>query len=97
MCRFDLPLLGIDLLSFGKGKILCVVDFQPLSQNPDYLEKYTSQLTPIRNEFAEYCSRMTKDIYNEDMFFSKELIFYRSDKGAADPALQVMWFMPDPH
>jgi 15,16-dihydrobiliverdin:ferredoxin oxidoreductase len=82
-------LLGIDLLSFGQEKILCVVDFQPLSQEPEYLEKYTSQLTPIRDQFAKHCSRMRKDIYNEDMFFSKELIFYRSSKGAADPALQV--------
>eukprot|EP00250_Pteridium_aquilinum_P035435 c9409_g1_i1 orf=318-1175(-) len=87
--RFDFPLLGIDLLAFGKGKVLCVVDFQPLSQDSSYLEKYTAGLAPIRKDFAMFCSTMSTRIYNENEFFSKELIFYRSDKGAADPLLQV--------
>lgn len=87
--RFDYPLLGIDLLAFGKGKILCVVDFQPLSQEPSYLEKYTARLAPIRKDFSIFCSKMSARIYNENEFFSKQLIFYRSDRGAADPLLQV--------
>lgn len=88
-CRFDFPLLGIDLLAFGKGKVLCVVDFQPLSQDSSYLEKYTAGLAPIRKDFTMFCSKMSSRIYNENEFFSKQLIFYRSDKGAADPLLQV--------
>ncbi|KAH7289686.1 hypothetical protein KP509_30G014300 [Ceratopteris richardii] len=87
--RFDYPLLGIDLLAFGKKKILCVVDFQPLSQDPGYLEKYTAGLAPIQNKFAMFCSKMSTRFYNEKEFFSKQLIFYRSDRGAADPLLQV--------
>lgn len=87
--RFDFPLLGIDLLAFGKGKVLCVVDFQPLSQDSSYLEKYTAGLAPIRKDFTMFCSKMSSRIYNENEFFSKQLIFYRSDKGAADPLLQV--------
>lgn len=87
--RFDFPLLGIDLLAFGKGKILCVVDFQPLTQDSSYLEKYTARLAPIHQDFLMFCSKMSTRIYNENEFFSKKLIFYRSDKGAADPLLQV--------
>ena len=30
--HYDIPLLGIDLLSFGEKKILIVLDFQPLFQ-----------------------------------------------------------------
>ncbi|MCO5598222.1 hypothetical protein L7F22_052314 [Adiantum nelumboides] len=87
--RFDYPLLGIDLLAFGKGKVLCVVDFQPLSQEASYLEKYTARLAPIRKDFSIFCSKMSTRIYNENEFFSKQLIFYRSDRGAEDPLLQV--------
>jgi len=35
--KYDLPLLGVDFLSFGKKKILCVLDFQPLKQEKAYL------------------------------------------------------------
>lgn len=34
--HYDLPLLGIDFLSFGQKKILVVLDFQPLFRDRDY-------------------------------------------------------------
>jgi 15,16-dihydrobiliverdin:ferredoxin oxidoreductase len=43
--HYDLPLLGIDFLSFGKKKILVVLDFQPLFRDRDYLGKY---IEPMR-------------------------------------------------
>ncbi|KAJ7547960.1 hypothetical protein O6H91_08G111200 [Diphasiastrum complanatum] len=86
---FDLPLLGIDLLSFGSNKILCVVDFQPISQDADNLERHTQQLANIHESFAESCSRMSTRYFDENRFFSKHLIFFRSTLGGKDPCLQV--------
>lgn len=86
---YDVPLLGIDLLSFGANKILCVIDFTPLTQDPAYLDKYTSPLAPSRAKIAELCGRMTKKFYDESLFFSDQLIFYRSELGAKDPVLEV--------
>jgi len=40
--EYDLPLLGADFLSFGKKKVLCILDFQPLKQDPDYLVRTTA-------------------------------------------------------
>lgn len=87
--RFDLPLLGIDLLSFGSNKILCVVDFQPLSQDPEYLERHTSMLAPVYDRIRDKCGHMSTKFFDETQFFSKYLIFYRSSLGAKEPTLQV--------
>lgn len=88
-CSYDLPLLGIDLLSFGSNKILCVVDFQPLSQDPEYLEKYTSELAPVHARFRDLCGQMTNKFFDENQFFSKHLIFFRSNLGSKERVLQV--------
>ena len=34
--QYDLPLLGIDLISLGRKRVLAVVDFQPLHPNEEY-------------------------------------------------------------
>ena len=37
----DHPLMGVDLLWFGaRQKLVAVLDFQPLIQEPAYLERY---------------------------------------------------------
>lgn len=87
--RFDLPLLGIDLISLGGNKILCVIDFLPLEQDPVYLEKHTHRLAALRNGFLKHCTRMSSRHFDENRFFSKQLIFYRSDRGVQDPLLKV--------
>ncbi|MEG4857595.1 hypothetical protein QUA83_09450 [Microcoleus sp. K1-B1] len=38
--NYDLPLLGIHLLSLGKKKILVLLDFQPLFRDEAYRAKY---------------------------------------------------------
>lgn len=88
-CRFDLPLLGIDLLSFGSNKILCVVDFQPLVQDQDYLERHTSVLAPVYERIRDKCGHMSTKFFDETQFFSKYLVFYRSSLGAKEPTLHV--------
>lgn len=49
--EYDIPLLGIDLISLGKSRVLSVIDFQPLHPTEDYSEKYISHLTPIRAKY----------------------------------------------
>lgn len=82
-------MLGIDLLSFGSNKVLCVVDFQPLCQDSDYLDRHTSVLAPVHARFRDKCGKMTSKFFDENQFFSKYLIFYRSSLGAKEPVLQV--------
>ena len=38
--NYELPFLGVDFLSFGKVKNLIVMDFQPLFQDAEYIDKY---------------------------------------------------------
>ncbi|MEG4443958.1 hypothetical protein QUB47_16865 [Microcoleus sp. AT9_B5] len=38
--NYDLPLLGIHLLSLSKKKTLVVLDFQPLFRDEAYIAKY---------------------------------------------------------
>ena len=42
--QYDLPLLGIDFLAFGKKKILVVLDFQPLFRDKAYMDKYIDMI-----------------------------------------------------
>lgn len=77
--RYDLPLLGIDFLSFGKKKVLCVMDFQPLSQDTGYLSKYCEQMEDVRNKYEGLSGKMSAKFYDEAQFFSKQLIFAKFD------------------
>jgi 15,16-dihydrobiliverdin:ferredoxin oxidoreductase len=45
--NYDVPLLGINFLAFGKKKILVVIDFQPLFRDRAYTDKYIEPLTEI--------------------------------------------------
>ncbi len=78
--HYDLPLLGIDFLSFGKKKILVVLDFQPLFRDPAYLEKYIEPLRPIRNKYAELAQNLEMKFYDANQYFSKYLLFAKTDK-----------------
>ncbi|KAJ8904717.1 hypothetical protein NDN08_001235 [Rhodosorus marinus] len=77
--KYDLPLLGVDFLSFGKKKILCVLDFQPLKQEKYYLEKYCEILDPVKSKYPSLAGQMTARFYDENQFFSKQLAFGRFD------------------
>ena len=46
----DQPIMGIDLLWFGKrNKLVAVLDFQPLIQNKSYFEKYYEEFKLMNN------------------------------------------------
>jgi 15,16-dihydrobiliverdin:ferredoxin oxidoreductase len=77
--KYDLPLLGIDFLSFGKKKVLCVLDFQPLVQDPAYLEKYCEPISYIKAKYEGLAGEMSSRFYDETLFFSKQLAFAKFD------------------
>jgi 15,16-dihydrobiliverdin:ferredoxin oxidoreductase len=77
--KYDLPLLGIDFLSFGKKKVLCVLDFQPLVQDDEYLRKYCEPIAYIKEKYEGLAGAMSARFYDETQFFSKQLAFAKFD------------------
>lgn len=49
--EYDIPLLGVDLISLGKSRVLSVIDFQPLHPTEEYSSKYISHLGGIRAKY----------------------------------------------
>jgi 15,16-dihydrobiliverdin:ferredoxin oxidoreductase len=77
--NYDLPLLGIDFLAFGKKKILVVLDFQPLFRTREYLDKYIEPMQPIRNKYSELAQDLEMKFYDANQYFSKYLLFAKTD------------------
>ena len=77
--RYDLPLLGIDLLSFGKKKILIVIDFQPLFRESDYLAKYIEPMCEVRDRYDDLAQNLAMKFYDANQYFSKHLLFAKTD------------------
>lgn len=76
---YDLPLLGIDFLAFGKMKILVVLDFQPLFRDPEYLEKYIEPMRTIRDNYNELAQDLPMKFYDASKYFSPYLLFAKTD------------------
>ncbi|MDY7022212.1 MAG: 15,16-dihydrobiliverdin:ferredoxin oxidoreductase [Cyanobacteriota bacterium] len=77
--EYDLPLLGIDFLAFGKKKILVVLDFQPLFREPEYMEKYIEPMAPIRAKYDELAQGLEMKFYDANQYFSPYLLFAKTD------------------
>lgn len=77
--NYNLPLLGIDLLKLAGGKkFLAVVDFQPIHTNEhEHSHLYEHLMKPIRQEYHSLQGHMSKRFYDENQFFSKEMLFAR--------------------
>ena len=67
--EYDMPMLGIDLISLGKGRVLTVVDFQPLHPTADYHAKHIAPLTAIRNKYPDLQGTLSGKIYDDTSFF----------------------------
>ncbi|MEH2139504.1 15,16-dihydrobiliverdin:ferredoxin oxidoreductase [Nostoc sp.] len=76
---YDLPLLGIDFLSFGKVKNLIVLDFQPLFQDEDYQNKYIVPLQSLHNKYPDLAQNLEMKFYDANQYFSKYLLFAKTD------------------
>lgn len=77
--QYDLPLLGIDFLSFGQVKNLIVMDFQPLFQDQAYLEKYIYPLKALHDKYPELSQNLEMKFYDANQYFSKYLLFAKTD------------------
>lgn len=73
----DAPLLGIDLLLFGGHRMLAVVDFQPLSHEPEYKAKYIDALTCIKAKYPALCEQISNRYYEDTRWFSENMLFGR--------------------
>jgi 15,16-dihydrobiliverdin:ferredoxin oxidoreductase len=77
--RYDLPLLGVDFLSFGKVKNLVVLDFQPLFQDSTYQAKYIDPLQFLHTRYGDLAQDLEMKFYDANQYFSKYLLFAKTD------------------
>lgn len=77
--HYDIPLLGIDFLAFGKKKILVVLDFQPLFRDSTYQAKYIEPMRSIRDKYNELAQNLEMKFYDANQYFSKYLLFAKTD------------------
>mmetsp|Transcript_7101 Transcript_7101/g.5896 ORF Transcript_7101/g.5896 Transcript_7101/m.5896 type:complete len:192 (-) Transcript_7101:62-637(-) len=76
--KYNLPVLGIDLLSFNQKKYLAIVDFQPIHENEeDHALPFEEHLKPIKEKYDSLKGRMSSKFYDETQFFSQEMLFAR--------------------
>jgi len=87
--HYDLPLLGVDLISLGKNRVLTVVDFQPLHPTKEYFDRYISHLSTIRKNYPDLQGTLSGKIYNDTSFFSANMLFGRfSDESKLQSVVQ---------
>jgi 15,16-dihydrobiliverdin:ferredoxin oxidoreductase len=83
--EYDLPMLGIDLISLGRKRIIAGIDFQPLYKTDDYNAKYIDVLTPIRAKYENLQDEHSGKIYDDSTFFSDNMLLgHFSDEAKAD-------------
>ena len=82
--NFDHPLMGVDLLWFGnRQKLVAVLDFQPLVQKSDYLDRHLGGLKELNQKFPDLNGEETMRSFDPNQYFSPWLLFCR---GGADQA-----------
>jgi 15,16-dihydrobiliverdin:ferredoxin oxidoreductase len=81
--KYNLPVLGIDLLAFNRKKYLAIVDFQPLyDDETEHAATFEHLLRPIKDEYDSLKGRMSAKFYDETKFFSQQMLFARfEDEG----------------
>lgn len=80
--KYDLPVLGIDLLSFNRKRYLAIVDFQPLyEKEEEHAATYEDLLQPIKHKYESLKGRMSSKFYDETKFFSNQMLFARFEDG----------------
>ena len=83
--KYNLPILGIDLLAFNRKKYLTIVDFQPLSDTI----KFGHLLEPVRSQYPSLQGEMTDRFYSaQDSYFSDCMLLGRHDAGRDISATQ---------
>jgi 15,16-dihydrobiliverdin:ferredoxin oxidoreductase len=86
--NYDHPLMGVDLLWFGaRQKLVAVLDFQPLIQDKDYLDRYFSGLKDLNQRFPDLNSEETMRSFDPNQYFSSWLLFCRGGAEQAELSL----------
>ncbi len=76
----DMPIMGIDLLWFEvKGKLVAILDFQPLEQNKNYFDKYFDKLKLLKSRFPDFSNQKDMNSYDINKYFSPWVIFCKGD------------------
>jgi len=76
--KYNLPVLGVDLLSFNRKKYLAIVDFQPIhEEEEDHAIEFENLLEPIKEKYESLKGRMSSKFYDETQFFSQQMLFSR--------------------
>ncbi|MEM9539665.1 MAG: 15,16-dihydrobiliverdin:ferredoxin oxidoreductase [Cyanobacteria bacterium P01_E01_bin.42] len=77
---YDLPILGVDFLSFGnQKKNLVVMDFQPLFREEKYLAKYIEPMRSLRDKYDDLAQNLGMKFYDANQYFSKYILFAKTD------------------
>ena len=88
----ELPIFGVDILWFGTSKkLLAVLDYQPLIQDKDYLDKYCKRIDLIKNKYSEFDNTKMKKVYDSNRFFSPWVIICRGDNNHLDNYLNKLF------
>lgn len=86
----DAPILGVDLLLFGGHRMLAVVDYQPLSKDAEYSDKYLDHLVPVKAKYPALAETISNRYYEDTRWFSDQMLFGRLE----DPAQVLTTLMP---
>ena len=88
--KYNLPVLGVDLLAFNRKKYLAIVDFQPIHDDEkDHALSYEHRLQPIKDQYDALKGRMSSKFYDETQFFSQQMLFARFED---EPVIQKELF-----
>ncbi len=86
----DQPLMGIDLLWFGKRcKLVAVLDFQPLVQDEAYFARHFQGLQSLRTQFPDLSSDGAMRSFDPNQYFSPWLLFCRGGLEEAKGSLPL--------
>ena len=72
-------MLGVDLISLGKQRVLSVIDMQPLHPDEAYSKKYIqrSEISGIKAKYPDLHGKLSGKIYDDTSFFSSNMLFGR--------------------
>jgi 15,16-dihydrobiliverdin:ferredoxin oxidoreductase len=90
--RGNLPILGIDLLQFGKqGVVIC--DFQPIhATESEHDLTYEHLLRPIRDAFPSLQQPMSNRFFDPNQYFSSQtLLGRRNSATTSSPQNRPLW------
>ena len=88
----DLPILGVDLLWFGKKeKLVAILDFQPLIQDQEYFDRYFEGLKYLKEYFRDFNSDTSMNLYDPNKYFSPWVLFCKGGINEATNILPVVF------